>query len=409
MAVDQLPGEVREFASYLDGLMRRLDQGGGWCGVFWQRDPDGMRACLDGWEVPPWDVVEALLQDLGAEYGGVAAERETGRARSLHGASLAAFDARPGGRDALGDRLDVMLREQRYAAERRTELNRLLAEAATPRDADAVRLDLAWARDDHERATARCAELRHRMENLDRRALRTHASGALGFQGQPGAHAVRRTARCAGTVPARRGPRTRGLTTRASRTRASRTRASRTRGPGPRRRRAATVRPSPGGRGTARRSRTPPRPLDPRPPIPARTTRRPPLRGRALKPSPAPGPTRPTPRPPRADPPPGGMQAPGAEAVLLRPVVLGRTGRRSRPPDRVRPGVSPAPSAPPAPASEVMVPRRSTTVPSLSSPPNRARVAGTSAPVVPASGRRSRHRPPRVRGGLRGRRRRCGR
>nr|WP_248002132.1 hypothetical protein [Streptomyces sp. RPA4-2] len=186
MTVDQLPGEVREFASYLDGLMRRLDQGGGWCGVFWQRDPDGMRACLDGWEVPPWDVVEALLQDLGAEYGGVAAEREAGRARSLHGASLAAFDARPGGRDALGDRLDVMLREQRYAAERRTELNRLLAEAATPRDADAVRLDLAWARDDHERATARCVELRHRMENLDRRALRTRASGALGFSGAAG-------------------------------------------------------------------------------------------------------------------------------------------------------------------------------------------------------------------------------
>ncbi|WP_405829229.1 hypothetical protein [Streptomyces sp. NBC_01176] len=186
MAVDQLPGEVREFANYLDGLMRRLDQGGGWCGVFWQRDPDGMRACLDGWEVPPWDVVEALLQDLGAEYGGGAAAQEAPRARSLHGASLAAFDARPGGRDALGDRLDVMLREQRYAAERRTELNRLLGEAATPQDADSVRLDLAWARDDHERATARCLELRHRMEDLDRRALRTHASGALGFSGPAG-------------------------------------------------------------------------------------------------------------------------------------------------------------------------------------------------------------------------------
>ncbi|MCX4578526.1 hypothetical protein OHB41_36155 [Streptomyces sp. NBC_01571] len=186
MAVDQLPGEVREFACYLDGLMRRLDQGGGWCGVFWQRDPDGMRACLDGWEVPPWDVVEALLQDLGAEYGGGAAAQEAPRARSLHGASLAAFDARPGGRDALGDRLDVMLREQRYAAERRTELNRLLGEAATPQDADSVRLDLAWARDDHERATARCVELRHRMEDLDRRALRTHASGALGFSGAAG-------------------------------------------------------------------------------------------------------------------------------------------------------------------------------------------------------------------------------
>ncbi|MFG3587842.1 hypothetical protein [Streptomyces sp. NPDC047990] len=192
MAVDQLPEEVREFASFLDGLMRRLDQDGGWCGVFWQRDPDGMRACLDGREVPPWDVVEALLQDLGAEHGVAVAAREAGRARSLHGASLAAFDARPGGRDALGDRLDVMLRERRYAAERRTELNRLLGEAATPEDAEAVRLDLAWAQDDHERATARCAELRDRAEDLDRRALRAHAPGGPGLPGPWDAAGVRR-------------------------------------------------------------------------------------------------------------------------------------------------------------------------------------------------------------------------
>ncbi|MFF4972352.1 hypothetical protein [Streptomyces sp. NPDC001083] len=183
MAVDQLPAEVREFASFLDGLTRRLDQDGGWCGVFWQRDPDGMRACLEGREVPPWDVVEALLQDLGAEHGAAVAAREAARARSLHGAALTAFDARPGGRDALGDRLDVMLRERRYAAERRTELNRLLGEAATPEDADAVRLDLAWAQDDHERATARCAELRQRAEDLDRRALGARASGGPGLPG----------------------------------------------------------------------------------------------------------------------------------------------------------------------------------------------------------------------------------
>lgn len=183
MAVEQLPGQVREFASYLSGLMKRLDQDGGWCGVFWQRDPDGMRACLDGWEVPPWDVVEALLHDLAAEYGAQIAGQEARRARSLHGASLAAYDARPGGRDALGDRLDVMLREQRYAAERQAELNRQFHAAATQEEADAVRLDLAWAHDDHERATARCTELRHRMQDLDRRALRTHAPGALDFSG----------------------------------------------------------------------------------------------------------------------------------------------------------------------------------------------------------------------------------
>ncbi|MFG2550214.1 hypothetical protein ACGFWF_09785 [Streptomyces sp. NPDC048581] len=170
MSVEQLPARVREFVDYLDGLLARLDQGGGWCGVFWQRDPEGMQACLDGREVPPWDVVESLLHDLAAQYGPGGAGPETERARALHAAALAAYDARPGGRDALGDRLDVMLREQRYAAERQAELGRLLASATSREEADTVRLDLAWARDDHERATARCAELRSRMADLERRA-----------------------------------------------------------------------------------------------------------------------------------------------------------------------------------------------------------------------------------------------
>ncbi|GAA3882636.1 hypothetical protein GCM10023084_39430 [Streptomyces lacrimifluminis] len=168
MAVEQLPGQVREFAGYLNGLLARLDQGAGWCGVFWQRDPDGMRACLDGYEVPPWDVVEALLQDLAAGYGSGAVTPEAERARALHQASLAAFDSRPGARDTLGDRLDVMLREQKYAAERLAELGRSLGSAASHEEAESLRLDLAWARDDHERASARCVELRYRLDQLAR-------------------------------------------------------------------------------------------------------------------------------------------------------------------------------------------------------------------------------------------------
>ncbi|MFG2268750.1 hypothetical protein ACGFNY_03145 [Streptomyces chartreusis] len=170
MSVDQLPARMREFVNYLDGLAARLDQSGGWCGVFWQRDPEGMRACLAGREVPPWDVVESLLQDLAGQYGPGGAGPETERARALHAAALAAYDARPGGRDAIRDRLDVMLREQRYAAERQAELSRLLTSATSRDQAEAIRLDLAWARDDHERATARCAELRFRMADLDHRA-----------------------------------------------------------------------------------------------------------------------------------------------------------------------------------------------------------------------------------------------
>ncbi|MFE7901836.1 hypothetical protein ACFU3E_30915 [Streptomyces sp. NPDC057424] len=169
MAADQLPAEAGEFATYLDGLLARLDPSGGWCAVFWQRDPEGMRACLDGREIPPWDVVEALLQDLAGQYGPGGAGPETDHARALHAAALAAYDIRPGGRDALGGRLDVMLREQEYAAERQAALARHLTSATTREEADALRLDLAWARDDHERAAARCAELRARLAYVDRR------------------------------------------------------------------------------------------------------------------------------------------------------------------------------------------------------------------------------------------------
>ncbi|MEU6572402.1 hypothetical protein [Streptomyces sp. NPDC046805] len=180
MAADRSPVSIREFANYLDGLLTRADQGGGWCAVFWQRDPDGMQACLDGRELPPWDVVETLLHDLGAAYGPETAGAERERGRLLHAAAVRASDARPGAREDLGDRLDIMIREQRYAAERRSELNRRLAAAATPQESETLRVDLAWARDDQQRASARCAELRARMEELDR-----HGPGGRALEIQP--------------------------------------------------------------------------------------------------------------------------------------------------------------------------------------------------------------------------------
>ncbi|MFF8977237.1 hypothetical protein ACF08A_10520 [Streptomyces cellulosae] len=162
--------------------------------MFWQRDPDGMRACLEGREPPPWDVVESLLQDLAAAHGVAAAEAELPRSRSLHAGATAAFDARPGARQALSDRLDVMLREQRYAADRRADLTRRLAAAASREEAESLGNDLAWAEDDHRRATARCAELTARTAALDER---THGAGHAHTQGRwtarpevPGAHAA---------------------------------------------------------------------------------------------------------------------------------------------------------------------------------------------------------------------------
>ncbi len=185
----ELPAQIAEFATYLRGLVTRLDQDGGWCHVFWQRDPEGMRACMEGRDVPPWDVVESLLQDLAALRGTWAVEQEAGQARALHAAALAAYDFLRGGREALGDRLDQIREQQRYAAERQAELSKSLHEATSPEEAEALRLDLAWVRDDHERASARCAELRARMADLDRQrsAAEATSQGTSGPQRGPSA------------------------------------------------------------------------------------------------------------------------------------------------------------------------------------------------------------------------------
>ncbi|WP_424569604.1 hypothetical protein [Streptomyces sp. CH-036] len=151
MTVHQQAYEVGAFAQYLRDLVARLDPGRGWYGVFARRDPAGMRSCLDGVEIPPWDVVESLLADLAALHGARFAEQVSVRAAALYSASAAAHDRRPGGRQELVHRLELMVREQHRAAER--------LRGPDPAEPEA----LAWARDDHDRATARCAELRKRL------------------------------------------------------------------------------------------------------------------------------------------------------------------------------------------------------------------------------------------------------
>ncbi|MFC5173027.1 MULTISPECIES: hypothetical protein [Streptomyces] len=163
MTEHQHASEVRAFAQYLQDLAALLDPGQGWYGVFCARDPEGMRACFDGADVPPWDVVESLLQDLAAVRGTAFAARESVRAAALCAASAAAHDRRPGGRQALVDRLDVMRREQSYAAGRMRAAG---ADGARAQDGETEAL--AWARDDHARATARCTELRNRLAAVGR-------------------------------------------------------------------------------------------------------------------------------------------------------------------------------------------------------------------------------------------------
>ncbi|MET7717293.1 hypothetical protein [Streptomyces sp. NPDC005407] len=205
MAVHQLPVEAGVFARYLKGLTALLDRSSGWYGIFWQRDPDGMRACLDGVEIPPWDVVESLLHDLAARRGAGVAEQESVRARHLHAASAAAHDRRPGGREALGERLELMLREEVYATGRAEELLRRLAgePEGTP-TAEQLTHELEWTRDDYARATSRVVELRSRLGALDastRGRRRAPGVADAGYGPEPGGSGTRE-----GYVPAQAGP-----------------------------------------------------------------------------------------------------------------------------------------------------------------------------------------------------------
>ncbi|MEV4682880.1 hypothetical protein [Streptomyces kurssanovii] len=159
MTVHQLPAEIGMFARYFGELVERLDPAGGWYAIFLWRDPEGMRACLDGSEIPPWDVVESLLHDLPARDAA-----ESARAAGLHAAAAAAHDRLPGGRERLAERVEFMSRERLRAQGRAEELLRLLAGCAQG-SAEAERLthELAWTRDDHRRAVRRLTELNARL------------------------------------------------------------------------------------------------------------------------------------------------------------------------------------------------------------------------------------------------------
>ncbi|MGJ7420352.1 UL36 very large tegument protein, partial [Streptomyces cinereoruber] len=161
MTVSQQPVEVAEFTYWLTGLTARLRPDAGWYGVFAARDPEGLRACLDGTELLPWDVVSSLLQDAGEPAGGPFAVR----GRALYAAAAVAHDRRPGAAAALAERRELMERERRYAESRARELLERLRAVPGPDPEEAARLehDLAWTHDDRARAVARVAELTARL------------------------------------------------------------------------------------------------------------------------------------------------------------------------------------------------------------------------------------------------------
>ncbi|MFJ8162759.1 hypothetical protein ACIRBY_17800 [Streptomyces sp. NPDC096136] len=160
---------IGQLTDYLRGLTQRLDPGTGWYGEFLRRDPEGMRACLDGIALPPWDVLESLLLDLPGTPGEAA--REAAHAAGLRAAAVAAWDARPGGARELGILLAAAT-EQRVAMEEALRyLSGRLGGASDPAEAEALSRELAWTRDDATRAAARQSDLETRLSSFSLAAV----------------------------------------------------------------------------------------------------------------------------------------------------------------------------------------------------------------------------------------------
>ncbi|MFF7438605.1 UL36 very large tegument protein [Streptomyces sp. NPDC008122] len=196
MTVYQLPVEVGAFTRWLAELTGRARPEGGWYGVFAARDPEGLRACLDGADILPWDVVESLCQDAGEPVDGPFATQ----GRFLYEAAARVHDDRPGGAAALAERRDLMEAERRYAETRGRELAERLRGTPDPAEAARVEHDLAWTRDDHARASARVRELTGRLAGLGRVA---RVDGHLAAAAAAVAGASARTAGAMSAAPSR--------------------------------------------------------------------------------------------------------------------------------------------------------------------------------------------------------------
>ncbi|MFF3210063.1 hypothetical protein ACFYYB_05330 [Streptomyces sp. NPDC002886] len=155
---------IGQLSGYMRGLTQRLDPGAGWYGEFLRRDPQGMRACLDGAAMPPWDVLESLLGDLAASTGATALARETQYAAGLRAAAVGIWDRLPGGVEELRTLLASAAEQRAQAREGLRVLSALLAETADPAQAQALSRELSWIRDDAARAAARHDDLTARLE-----------------------------------------------------------------------------------------------------------------------------------------------------------------------------------------------------------------------------------------------------
>lgn len=163
---------ISQLSGYLRGLTQRLDPGAGWYGEFVRRDPDGMRACLDGSAIPPWDVVESLLRDLAGARGAEFAARETVYAAQLRAAAVTVWDRLPGGEGELRSLLAKAAAQRAASQTALRSLTVRLGRAADRTETDTLTRELSWAQDDVARAAARHEDLAARL-----RALRAGPEG----------------------------------------------------------------------------------------------------------------------------------------------------------------------------------------------------------------------------------------
>ncbi|MFG2752666.1 hypothetical protein [Streptomyces xanthophaeus] len=151
-------------------MTQRLDPGAGWYGEFLRRDPEGVRACLQGAAMAPWDVVESLLSDLAGLRGEEFAAREGAYAAGLRAAAVGAWDRLPGGTEELRTLLTTADTQRAEADAALRSLSARRAGATDRAEAGALDRELSWTRDDAARAAARYEDLTARLAAASRPA-----------------------------------------------------------------------------------------------------------------------------------------------------------------------------------------------------------------------------------------------
>ncbi|MEV7418670.1 hypothetical protein [Streptomyces sp. NPDC089919] len=154
---------VQQLADYLSQLVAHLDPAAGWYAEFRRRDPDGLDRCLRGEAIPPWDVLESLLQDLAVLRGDEWAQEWTGTLARLRADAVVAHDRQPGVRPELRARLAAAEAQRAGAEQALAELSARLRGTRDPAGTEELHRRLSWAEDDFARAAARCAEFGARL------------------------------------------------------------------------------------------------------------------------------------------------------------------------------------------------------------------------------------------------------